>query len=101
MMKLSLITAMAVVSSLALGIACGSKTDRGEFPDPGPADPGSSGGIGASGALPPSTPPDPIDDSPCGQAASAKGYAGCDFKVAPSPIKGMISDAAPCYAVFL
>ncbi len=96
-MKLSL-KGMVLVAALAA--ACGKGSSRDAFDD------GSSGGAqpplgGSSGSLPPGAPTGPTDDSPCGQAAAAHGYAGCDFRVAPSPVRGMISDKAPCYAVFV
>jgi hypothetical protein len=97
-MKLSLKTAVAVV---AVAAACGSSSSRDGFDGPLPPGDGPPPIGSATGTLPPGNPPAPTDDSPCGQAAAAKGYAGCDFRVAPPPVKGMITDKAPCYAVFV
>lgn len=99
-MKLSLtpvVTTVAFASFFALG-ACAGGQERTTFEDPSTSPVNGDQPTGDLGK-----PGDKVDpaSTPCGAAAQAKGYAGCDFRVAPSPVKGMISDAAPCYAVFL
>jgi hypothetical protein len=88
----------------ALGAAAGCGSDRSGFEEHGPNGPGGGGGAGddpGAGTFggDASAPVTPAGQN-CKTAAQQKGYAGCDFVIAPPPYL-MEMTRPPCFAAFL